>query len=85
MKVQPKARRPGVQGVMASADGPRLRIGVSEAAEDGKANRAACLTLAQALGISPSAVTVAVGASNRQKVMHVSGDPTELAARLAAL
>lgn len=87
MKVQPKARRPGVQGVMPAANGPRLRIGVSEAAEHGKANRAACLTLAQAPGVSPSTVTVTVagGASNRQKVMHVSGNPIVLSARLAAL
>ena len=50
VKVQPKSRRPGLQGLAPSADGERLRIGVTEAAEDGRANRAACAALAGALG-----------------------------------
>ena len=50
VKVQPKSRRPGVQGLAPSADGERLRIGVTEPAEDGRANRAACAALAEALG-----------------------------------
>ena len=85
VKVQPKARRAGIQGSVPSADGPRLRIGVSEAAEDGKANRAACAILARALRVPQGSVSVVVGASNREKVMHVSGDPEILAARLGAL
>jgi uncharacterized protein (TIGR00251 family) len=85
VKVQPKARRAGVQGSVQSADGPRLRIGVSEAAEDGKANKAACAILARAFGVSNGAVTVVIGASNREKVMHVAGDPEILAARLESL
>ena len=85
VKVQPKARRAGVQGVAMSADGPRLRIAVSEAPEDGKANRAACQTLAKALGVAQNTVSVASGATNREKIMHVSGDPAILAARLEAL
>ena len=42
VKVQPKSRRPGVQGRVPALEGERLRIGVSEAAEDGRANAAAC-------------------------------------------
>jgi uncharacterized protein YggU (UPF0235/DUF167 family) len=85
IKVQPKAKRAGIQGMMLSADGPRLRIGVNEAAEDGKTNRAACAILAGALGVPPGAVTVTIGASRREKAMHVAGDPGTLAARLASL
>ncbi len=85
VKVQPKARRAGVQGTMQSADGPRLRVGVSEAAEDGKANKAACAILARAFGVSSGAVTVVIGASNREKVIHVAGDPEILAAKIVAL
>ncbi|MBX6746110.1 MAG: DUF167 domain-containing protein, partial [Acetobacteraceae bacterium] len=58
VKVQPRARRPGLQGVVPSADGPRLKVAVTEAPEDGRANRAVCATLAKALGIAPSAVQV---------------------------
>jgi hypothetical protein len=85
VKVQPKARRPGLHGAIASADGQRLRIGVTEAAEGGRANRAACATLADALGLAPSAVRLAFGATSREKTLHVAGDPTVLGARLAVL
>ena len=85
VKVQPKSRRPGLHGAVAAADGERLRIGVTEAAEGGRANRAACATLAAALGLPPSAVRLALGATSREKTLHVAGDPTALGAKLAAL
>jgi len=85
VKVQPKSRRPGVHGAVASADGERLQIGVTEAAEAGRANRAACAALADALGLAASAVHLNLGATSREKTLHVSGDPVDLAARLAAL
>ena len=85
VKVQPKSRRPGLHGVIPSADGERLRIGVTEAAEGGRANRAACAALAAALDLPPSAVRLALGATNREKMLHVSGDPAALGAKLAAL
>ncbi len=85
VKVQPKSRRPGVQGVVADIDGKRLRIGVTEAAEDGRANRAACAVLADVLGVAGSAVSVSQGATSRQKTLQVLGDPVSLAASLAAL
>lgn len=85
VKVQPKSRRPGLGGAVASADGPRLRIGVSEAAEDGRANRAVCALLARALDVPQSAVQVAVGASSREKLIRIAGEPAALAVRLAQL
>ena len=85
VKVQPKSRRPGVHGAAPAADGARLRIAVTEAAEGGRANRAACAALAGALGVPPSSVRVAVGAASRQKTMHVAGDPAALGLRLAGL
>lgn len=84
-KVQPKSRRPGLHGRMPSADGERLRIGVAEAAEDGRANRAACALLARALSVPPSAVAVAAGATSREKTLRVAGDPVAITARLEAL
>ena len=70
---------------MPGADGPRLRIAVAEAAEDGWANRAACAALARVLGIPASAVTLATGAANREKTLRVEGDPSAHAARVALL
>ena len=85
VKVQPKSRRPGVQGRAPGVEGERLRIGVAEAAEAGRANRAACAALAGALDVPASAVSVLAGAASREKVLRVVGDPTALAARLVAL
>ncbi len=85
VKVQPKSRRPGVGGRAPDIDGERLRIGVAEAAEDGRANRAACAALAAALAVRPADVSVAQGATSRDKTLMVAGDPTLLAPRLEAL
>ena len=81
VKVQPKSRRPGLQGVA----GDRLRIGVTEAAEDGRANRAACATLADALDISASDVSVLIGATSREKTLVIAAPSPQLLERLAAL
>ncbi len=85
VKVQPKSRRPGIQGRAVSAHGPCLRIGVSEAAEDGRANRAACAMLAGALDVPARAVDVTLGQTSRDKTLHVAGNAAVLAERLAAL
>ena len=85
-RVQPKSRRPGLQGRAPAVDGgERLRIGVAEAAEDGRANRAACAALARALDLPASAVEVTSGLTSREKTLRVAGDPAALAARLEAL
>ncbi len=83
VKVQPKSRRPGLQGTAPDIDGLRLRIGVTQAPEDGRASQAACAVLADALGLPASAVHVLTGATSRQKTLHVAGDPARLAERLA--
>jgi uncharacterized protein YggU (UPF0235/DUF167 family) len=85
VKVQPKSRRPGLRGTTPSADGERLRIGVTEAAEGGRANRAVCASLAGVLGLAPTAVHLAFGATSREKTLHVAGDPVALGKKLAAL
>jgi len=85
VKVQPKSRRPGVQGRAPSADGERLRIGVAEPADAGRANRAACAVLAGVLEVPAGAVSVLAGAASREKVLRVAGDPASIVARLVAL
>jgi uncharacterized protein YggU (UPF0235/DUF167 family) len=85
VKVQPKSRRPGIQGRSASSHGPCLRIGVNEAPEAGRANRAACAALAEALHVPASAVSVTLGQTSRDKTLHVAGDASLLTARLEIL
>jgi uncharacterized protein (TIGR00251 family) len=85
VKVQPKSRRPGIQGRAVSAHGPCLRIGVNEPPEDGRANRAVCAVLAEALDVPTAAVAVTLGQTSRDKTLHVAGEPTLLTARLETL
>lgn len=85
VKVHPRARRPGLQGRAPIADGEALRIAVAAPAEGGRANAATCATLAAALEIPASSVSVARGASSRQKLLRVSGDPAVIVPRLCAL
>jgi uncharacterized protein len=83
--VHPKLRRPPLRGVKLGTDAPRLYVAVSEAAEHGDANRAACTLLAQALGVASSMVGVRSGAAPRLNQIHVSGESHMLYARLSAL
>jgi uncharacterized protein len=85
VKVQPKSRRPGIQGRAIAAHGPCLRIGVNEAAENGQANRAACAVLAEALNVPAAAVAVTLGHTSRDKTLRVAGDAAVLTERLETL
>jgi uncharacterized protein (TIGR00251 family) len=85
IKVQPGARRPGVVGRVPDVAGTRLKIAVREPPEDGRANRAVCAALAEALDVPESAVSILSGAGARQKTLLVAGDVPALMVRLAAL
>lgn len=85
VKVQPKSRRPGLQGIVPDLSGTRLRIGVRDAAEDGRATLAACVALAEAMGVATHTVSVLQGVTSRQKLLRVAGDPNALSAILEAI
>lgn len=85
VKAQPRARRPGLQGLVAGADGPRIKVAVNEAPEDGRANRAICALLAEALALPASRVSVLHGATGREKTVLAGGDAVALAGRMETL
>ena len=79
MRVQPKARRNAVYGLAPEVDGGvALKVAVTAAAEDGKANAAVIALLAKAWGQPKSAFTVVAGATDRRKIIHLQGDPARL-------
>jgi len=79
LRVQPRARRNRVDGLVAEADGGMaLKVAVTPAPEDGKANAAVIALLAKAWGLPKSAFTVVAGASDRRKIIHLQGDPARL-------
>jgi uncharacterized protein (TIGR00251 family) len=67
--VQPRASRPGVGPVV----GDRLRVSVSAAPVDGKANDAVIRTLAEALDVPRSAIEIVRGETNRRKTIRIRG------------
>ncbi len=85
VKVQPKSRRPGLDGLSPGMDGPRLRVAVTAAPENGQANRAVCAALAAAIGIPASVIEVTQGTAGREKTLRISGDPALLIPRIEAL
>lgn len=81
--VTPKASRNGVEGVRREADGGVvLRVGVTAAPEDGKANAAVIKLLAKTWHLPKGAFSIRAGAAARRKVLFIEGDATELARRI---
>lgn len=85
VRVTPKARRDGIEGLREGPDGPALAVAVRAPPEDGKANDAVVTLIAGALGLPAAAVTLAHGGKSRHKTLHIAGPADALAARLDAI
>jgi hypothetical protein len=86
LRVTPKAGRNRIEGIVAEADGGQaLKVAVTAAPEDGKANAAVIALLAKAWRVPRSSLSVIQGAGARRKVLHVAGDAGALLPRLAGL
>jgi uncharacterized protein (TIGR00251 family) len=83
VRVQPRARRPVLGGL--APGGGAIRVAVSEAPEDGRANRAVCQAVAASLRLPHSAVEVLHGGASRQKTLRIAGDPATLVPLLEKL
>jgi len=83
VRLSPKARREGIEGVHTDPDGTqRLKIAVSAPPVDGKANEALIKTLAKQLHIAKSTITLISGAADRSKTLLIAGDTAELIKKL---
>jgi uncharacterized protein YggU (UPF0235/DUF167 family) len=86
IRAQPRAKRAGLQGAFRDAGGRLwLRIAVTAAPEDGRATNAVRATLAEALGVPASRVSVLSGAGTREKLLHVAGPPEALVAAMRGI
>ena len=68
VKVVPRARQPGVAP---AADGT-LVVKVREPAEDGRANAAVIVALAEHFKVKPRAVTIVHGHASRRKLVDIN-------------
>ncbi|TAL04507.1 MAG: DUF167 domain-containing protein [Rhodospirillaceae bacterium] len=80
VKAAPKASRNAIIGIMATPDGQALKVAVTAAPDKGKANAAVAALVAKALHVPKSAVSVISGATDRRKLLRISGDPARLSA-----
>lgn len=83
LKVTPRAKRAEIGGLLDDPDsGKALKVSVTAAPEDGKANAAVIVLLAKEWGVAKSAISVVSGATDRRKVVEIRGPSQELLARL---
>lgn len=79
--VQPRSKRPGIDGV----HGDALRVRVQAPPVEGAANDAVVQVLAAALSVPARAVRIAAGTSGRKKFVDVDGvDAATALSRLLA-
>jgi uncharacterized protein YggU (UPF0235/DUF167 family) len=84
-RLRPGARRNRIVDIAPGADGaPRLRAEVGAAAEGGKANRALIKLVADFLGLAPSRVSIAIGATRHEKTLAIEAATGEEWARIVA-
>ncbi len=85
-RLTPKGGRDAIDGVAQLGDGSSvLKARVRSAPQDGEANHALCLLLADRLGAPPSGARIVAGSKSRLKQVAISGDPSALIAKLEAL
>jgi uncharacterized protein YggU (UPF0235/DUF167 family) len=81
-----KGGRDSIDGVSELSDGTGVLLArVRAPPEDGRANQALCLLIAETLETPVSRVGLATGARSRVKQIAVGGDPEALIARLKRL
>jgi uncharacterized protein (TIGR00251 family) len=77
VRAQPRARRTALE-----CSGGALKAQVTAPAEDGKANAAVIELLAATWKLTKSAFAVTRGATSRDKVISIAGEPALLTAKI---
>lgn len=85
VRLTPKASRDAVTGRITLPDGTvAIKAAVTAVPESGRANDALIRLLATSWRVPRSAVTIAAGVTDRNKILHVAGEPDGLLSDLAA-
>ena len=79
VRLTPGAAANRIDGVRQEADGTaRLKVSVTAAAEDGKANAALIALLAKRWKLPKSAITITAGTTDRRKLLFIEADAEHL-------
>lgn len=85
VRLTPRASADRLQGIAADADGiPHLKVQVTAPPEGGKANAALIKLLAKTFRCPKTSLSIASGATDRTKVVAISGAPQDLTPRIDA-
>lgn len=85
VRLQPKARREGIEGIVTEPDGRvALKVAVTAPPESGKANAALIALLGKSWRLPKSAIEIVGGATDRRKTLLLRGDLASLQATLSA-
>jgi len=80
IRATPKASSDRIIGVIDDGHGRcALKVAVTAAPEDGRANAAVVRLLARELGLKPRDFAIVQGETKRSKVVALTGDPNSLA------
>jgi uncharacterized protein (TIGR00251 family) len=83
VRLTPKSAADRILGLAEDGpQGPALRVAVTAAPVDGKANAALIRLLAREFEMAPRDLSIVGGASSRQKLVEFAGDPSTLAPRI---
>ncbi|MDA8232919.1 MAG: DUF167 family protein [Magnetospirillum sp.] len=83
VRLTPKASRDRIDGIAPEAGGGAvLKVSVTAVPEDGKANAALIKLLAKAWRLPRTSIDIVQGATDRRKVLLITGDADELGRRL---
>jgi hypothetical protein len=78
VRLTPKAKSSGVNGLLERPDGAALKVSVTQAPERNRANAALLALLAKEWRVPKSSLRVVGGPTDRNKVIHIAGDPKGL-------
>lgn len=79
IRVTPKAGRQKIEGMTADASGrPAIKIAVTAAPENGKANKAVIALSSRAWNIPKGTISIQSGETHRNKILRIAGDTAAL-------
>jgi hypothetical protein len=86
IKVSPKAKKNCISDVVTDQNNqPILKIYTTAPPEDGKANKAIINLLSKIWGLRKNQIKIIVGANQKNKIVHIEGEPKNLLKHLEKL
>ena len=78
IKLSPKSSANKLRKIEEGASGQQLKVQVTAVPEDGKANAALIKLLSKTWKLPKTSFSIRSGATDRNKVLHIAGDPAHL-------